>query len=402
MPTSVFTSSLGFVSAACVALAATGLSLNVLGWTRKGRRTRALGHPLFLLITGAAVLALGAFGQWALTHGLLDTAFAPTDEGWRRVAMADVDGTRAMLDAAALQRWVAGCLAALVPASWVAAWRYDPTRERSAVVASVVAVFAMSLPVLAGCGGVWWMTETMQASSAADAVWTSWHALEASKWAVAGIAAVGLMAATPVVMHAASRGNAVSPRTSQLSTVILLVGLAAWSTSRFANEDLVRGPMDALERGEGVWHRPSEARGLPPLLSTTLDLPIGSRCVEPPREGREQVLPLVLHASDTSSDAATAWPSLDPQREPVVVAMIDRNTPSATFRDALVSAQHLGVQRVAVITARQDLEPSLTLGTLESVSPCVMGWIDIHHALRLSSERSRWTTIAFAASHASR
>lgn len=401
MPTSDLSPLVGFIAAACLALTVVAVVANLVGLVavHRGNRGRVhmLAHPLVLLCAGAGVMAFAAAGQWSITHGLLDAAFVPTDIGWRRAAVVSVDPAAAMLDAAGLQRWVAGCIAALVPMSWLAAWRFDPSRERSATVASVAAALAMSLPVLAGCVGVFAVTDTMQGAAASDAVWASWHTLEAAKWAVAGLAAVALMAVTPIVMHAAARGNAVSPRTMQLSTVVLLVGLAAWSTSRFANEDLLRGPMASFDRDADPWHILPESRGLPPIDDPTLQLPIGATCVETVDPRRQQALPLVVRFGGGTHDAA--WSPDDDGRERVVVALIDRRTEAEHYQRELRDAKRLGATRIAVLTARHDHEPSLTLGTLESTRPCVMGWIDIDAALQLSYEDGRWTTVAFAASH---
>ncbi len=232
-----------------------------------------------------------------------------------------------------------------------------------------------------------------------SAIWETWHLLEASKWAVAGLAAVGLMAATPVVMHAASKGNVVSARTHQLSQAVLLVGLAAWSTSRFASEDLARGPMASLERGDGAWRQPAPQRALPPVLDTTMQLPTGSQCSEVPfRPSEHQVLPLELGRSGPPS--APGWASLRGDTRPlVVIAAVDRRTESHIYEPALLKAQALGAKRIAILTRQEDEQASLTFGTLHAQSPCVLGWLDMSHALRLSSEGSRWTTLAYAATH---
>ncbi len=390
------------VLAVLVTLGAGLVTIAGLVITATGRtsRARALGHPLVALVAAGAVVALAAAGQWVITHAAISNGFEATTDGWRRVATAPIDATAAMAAAASLQRFAAGCVATLVPLSWLAAWRYDPNRERSAVVASVAATFAMSLPVIAGCSGVAFVVDTMLAAPPAEAMWPAWHALEASKWAVAGIAAVALMAATPIVMHAASRGNVVSSRSSQLSQVMLLVGLAAWSTSRFANEDLVRGPMASLERGEGAWHRPLESRNLPTVHGTGMVLPTASRCsdtlIDP---ARHQVLQLQI--DDYGTVTMPQWPSADDVdgRERVVVAAVDRRTEARRYEPALIRAQALGVHRIAIVTRRDDAESSLTLCTLYSQTPCVLGWIGMDHALRLSSAASQWTTLAYAASH---
>ncbi|MBV1861206.1 MAG: hypothetical protein KUG77_22505, partial [Nannocystaceae bacterium] len=286
--------------------------------------------------------------------------------------------------------------------SWVAVWRFDPSREPSAVVASLVGTVALSLPVLAACGGILWMTGTMIGHEPAQAIWHAWHILEASKWAVAGIAALGLMAATPVVMHTASKGNVVSARTHQLSQALLLVGLAAWSTSRFASEDLARGPMASLERGEGAWRRSAPERALPPVLDPTLELPIASHCAEVPfNPSQHQILPLELGPMASAAAAVSSWDALPADdRTPVLVAAVDRRARRRVYELALRRAQALGVEQVAIVTLQEDEQHSLTFGTLRAQSPCVLGWLSIDHALRLSSEGSRWTTLAYAASHA--
>lgn len=369
--------------------------------TAKGKATwlRVLGHPLLALISAALLVALAALDQWIISDAVLDSAFAPTDDGWRRVAGTSVDISAAMTSAATLQRTVAVCVAALVPLSWVAAWRYDPSRERLAVGASTAGVFAMSLPVLAGCGGVMWMADTMLETTPGEAVWTAWHALEASKWAVAGIAAVGLMAATPVVMHAASKGHVVNLRTTQLSQVVLLVGLAAWSTSRFANEDLLRGPMTSLDRGEGAWRRHPNSRTLPQFTGSG-ELPTASRCTDDPIDPRRhRVLSLELDVLGTAALPQWSATPANDGRETVLVAAVDRRTTPEVYQPALLRAQALGVRRIALVTVQDDTEPTLTLGTIQTRSPCVLGWIPMRQALRLSSSGSRWTTLAYAASH---
>lgn len=382
-------------------LVAVGATTAGLIATGRGRATRlrVLGHPLVALIAAALLVALAAIGQWVISHAVIGSTFAPTDDGWRRVAGTHVDAAAAMASAAALQRTVALCVAVLVPLSWVAAWRHDPQRERAAVGASVAGVFAMSLPVLAGCAGVMWMADAMLASTPSEAVWTAWHTLEAAKWGVAGVAAVGLMAATPVVMHAASKGHVVSPRTTQLSQVVLLVGLAAWSTSRFANEDLVRGPMTSLDRGEGAWHRHVDSRNLPQLAGMG-ELPTASRCTDEPLDPRRhRVLSLELDAM--GSAPTPNWEPAPPndRRETVLVAAVDRRAKAEVYQPALLRAQAQGVRRVALVTVQDDAEETLTLGTIHTQSPCVLGWIPLSQALRLSSSGSRWTTLAYAASH---
>ncbi len=382
------------------ALVCAGVGLLYTATARTGW-PRVLGHPLLVLVAAGGVVALAALGQWGVTHTLLDATFAPTDDGWRRVRVVGLDPSIAMDAAASLQRWAAICVATLVPVSWIAAWRFDPSREVSAVVASVVGTLAASLPVLAACGGVVWMADTVIGHDPAESMWGAWHILEASKWAVAGIAAVGLMAATPVVMHAASKGNVVSPRTLQLSQALLLVGLAAWSTSRFASEDLARGPMASLERGEGAWRRPTPQRALPPVLDPTVQLPIASHCTEVPFDpSQHRVLPLELGATESPVASVSAWDEL-PQddRTPILVAAVDRRAQASIYQPAVLRAQALGATQVAIVTLQQDEEQSLTLGTLRAQSPCVLGWLSIGHALRLSSEGSRWTTLAYAASH---
>lgn len=379
-----------------VGATATGLLATARG---HATRLRVLGHPLFALIAAAVLVAMAALGQWLISHAVLGSTFAPTDDGWRRVAGTSVDAATAMASAAALQRTVAVCVAVLVPLSWVAAWRHDPRREGAAIGASVAGVFAMSLPVLAGCGGVVWMADAMLGTAPSEAVWTAWHTLEASKWAVAGIAAVGLMAATPVVMHAASKGHVVSPRTTQLSQVVLLVGLAAWSTSRFANEDLVRGPMTSLDRGEGAWHRHSDSRNLPQLAGMG-ELPTASRCTDEPIDPRRhRVLSLELDAIGAGTLPSWSPTPADDRRETVLVAAVDRRAKPEVYQPALLRAQALGVRRIALVTVQDDAEQTLTLGTIHTQSPCVLGWIPMGQALRLSSSGSRWTTLAYAASH---
>lgn len=400
-----FTLLIGTLRALCLVLTAsavmcTGTGLFHTATARRGR-ARALGHPLVALVAAGGVLALAAIGQWGVTHSVLAAAFAPTEDGWRRVSVVGFDASIAMDAAASLQRWAALCVATLVPVSWIAAWRFDPSREASAVVASVVGTVAMSLPVLAACGGIVWMADTMIAHDPAEAMWNAWHILEASKWAVAGIAAVGLMAATPVVMHAASQGNVVSARTHQLSQALLLVGLAAWSTSRFAGEDLARGPMTSLERGEGAWRQPAPQRALPPVLNPTLELPIASHCSEIPfSPSQHQVLSLELGQTESAAAAVSAWDELpEDDRTPVLVAAVDRRAKNHVYEPALVKAQALGVTRVAIVTLQEDEQQSLTFGTLRAQSPCVLGWLPIGQALQLSSDGSRWTTLAYAASH---
>ena len=387
--------------AIALTVVAVGATATGLLATAKGHanRLRVLGHPLFALIAAALLVAIAALGQWLISHAVIGSTFAPTDDGFRRVAGTHVDAAAAMASAAALQRTVALCVATLVPLSWFAAWRHDPTRERAAIGASVAGVFAMSLPILAGCGGVVWMADAMLATTPSEAVWTAWHTLEAAKWAVAGIAAVGLMAATPVVMHAASKGHVVSPRTSQLSQVVLLVGLAAWSTSRFANEDLVRGPMTSLDRGEGAWHRLADSRNLPQLAGMG-ELPTASRCTDEPIDPRRhRVLSLELDAIGAATTPEWSAAPPDDHRETVLVAAVDRRAKPEVYQAALLRAQALGVRRIALVTVQDDAEQTLTLGTIHTQSPCVLGWISMGQALRLSSSGSRWTTLAYAASH---
>lgn len=389
---------------ACAAVALLAVSVTTIGLTltatRSTSRARALGHPLVALIAAGLVVAAVAAGQWVITHTVLERGFAPTDDGWRRVALAQIDASIAMAATIELQRFGAGAIAVLVPLSWIAAWRHDPSRETSALVASVAATFALGLVILAGCGGILWMTDVMTANATSEAVWPAWHALEAGKWAVAGVAAVGLMSATPIVMHAAARGNAVSARTSQLAQVIFIVGLAAWSTSRFANEDLVRGPMASLERGESAWRRSAASQALSSPLVRGLDLPTASACSD---EGVDPHRQRVLHLSLDGGSAArtTDWPAegeLD-SREPVLAAAIDRRAPPDAYTPWLVRAQALGVERIAILTVREDAETSLTLGEIRSTSPCVLGWIGMDHALQLSASSGQWTTLAYAASH---
>lgn len=400
-----FTLLTGTLKALCLVLTAvavgcSGIGLSYTATARTGR-ARVLGHPLVALIAAGGVVAFAAIGQWGVTHTVLDAAFAPTDDGWRRVSVVEFDPSIAMHATASLQRWAALCVTALVPVSWIAAWRFDPSRETSAVVASVAATVAMTLPVLAGCGGILWMADTMIGHDPAAATWSAWHSLEASKWAVAGVAAVGLMAATPVVMHAASKGNVVSARTLQLSQALLLVGLAAWSTSRFASEDLSRGPMTTLERGEGASRARPSQRALPPVLDRTLQLPTASHCAERPlNASQHRVLPLELGQRESAHASLSAWDELpEDDRTPLLVAAVDRRATSQVYEPALLKAQAMGALHVAIVTLQEDEQDSLTFGTLRSQSPCVLGWLSIGHALRLSSEGSRWTTLAYAASH---
>ncbi|MCR9160897.1 MAG: hypothetical protein ACE37F_10720 [Nannocystaceae bacterium] len=405
MDFATLTSTTGQTLAIVLAAVAVGASAFGLLATSTGRarRAQALGHPLVALITAALLVAVGALGQWLISHAVIDATFAPVDDGLRRVAGTHVDATAAMTSIASLQRTVAICVAVLVPLSWVAAWRHELGREPAALGASVASVFALSLPVLAGCGGVMWMADAMLVrSSVPAAIWTAWHALEASKWAVAGTAAVGLMAATPIVMHAASTGHVVSPRTSQLCAVMLLVGLAAWSTSRFANEDLVRGPMTALDRGEGAQYRSTQGQELPTLRGVG-ELPTASRCAEHAIDPqRHRALELVLDAVRTGT--VPQWRPSPPsdRRETVLVAAVDRRARPEVYEPALLRAQALGVERVALVTVRDDTEQTLTLGTIHTESPCVLGWMPLSQALRLSSSGSSWTTLAYAASHARR
>ncbi|MGH1343469.1 MAG: hypothetical protein ACRBN8_18055 [Nannocystales bacterium] len=400
-----FTLLLATLRVTCAALTAAAVISCGAGlfYTASGRSgwARALGHPLVALVTAAAVVALAAVGQWGVTHTVLGAAFAPTEDGWRRVSLVGFDPSAAMDATASLQRWASLCVATLVPVSWIAAWRFDPSRETTAVVASVVGTVALSLPVLAACGGILWMADTMIGHDPSEAMWEAWHILEASKWAVAGVAAVGLMAATPVVMHAASKGNVVSSRTHQLSQALLLVGLAAWSTSRFASEDLARGPMASLERGESAWRRPTPERALPAVRDLSLQLPIASHCSEVPfNPSRQRVLPLELGPTQSAAAPVSTWEAhSEDDRTPVLVAAVDRRAPPHVYQPALVKAQALGVEQVAIVTLREDEQQSLTLGTLHAQSPCVLGWLPIGHALRLSSEGSQWTTLAYAASH---
>ncbi len=367
--------------------------------TGRARHLAVMAHPLVALAAAAGVVAIAAAGQWWITHTVLGNAFAPTANGWARVSAIDIDIATALAALTRVQTTAAGCVGVLVGLSWICVLLYDPRAERSARVASGAAVVAVSLPVLAACLGVQMTSEAMLEPSAGAAMWSAWHALEASKWLVAGLAATGLMAATPIVVHAASRGHVVGPRLYQLAQAILLVGLAAWSTSRFASEDLVRGPMAALSRGQAPWRADARTRAVPTMNAWAMQLPAAARCSDVGMDrGSLHVLPLQLGAHGTEHAGPSSW-SAAPEGDVVVAAAIDRRAPAKVFTNALVHAQSLGATHVAVVTMRVDEETSLTLGTLRSDMPCVLGWIGMAHALRLASDGGRWNTLAYAAAH---
>ncbi len=366
---------------------------------RGARRCSDLGHPLVALVGAAVVTALAGAAQWWITHAIMAGAFAPAPDGWTRVASVGVDLGPALDALARVQTVAATCVGILVGLSWVCACLHDRGAQRSSRVASGASVLALSVPVLAACGGVHWIATAMLEPSAEGAIWSGWHALEASKWMVAGLAATALMAATPIVVHAASRGHVVGRRLYQLAQAMLLVGLAAWSTSRFANEDLVRGPMSALSRGRAPWRADARARALPPMQSWAVQLPVAARCSEVGVESSGlHVLPLQLDAGGHEQLGPNSWPDAL-HGEGVVAAAIDRRAPGAAFIDALVRAQALGATRVAVVTTRSDAEVSLTFGTVHTQLPCVLGWIGMDHALSLAADGGRWNTLAYAAGH---
>ncbi len=388
----------------------------LVGWVAERRKP---GHPLsrlaspygLLIAAGVLTLTAGA-AQWWFTRRLIASAYVAVEGGWVKQVSLSPTGSLASTSSllGELQSIAAGCVALLVPLSWVGAWTESRRHGRSGQAASLAAAVALSVPVLVGSLGVRWVVTQMAQPANAEPLWAAWHAIEAAKWAVAGGTACVLMAATPIVVHAASLGRVVSTRSYRLAQVLLLTGLAAWSTSRFASEDLVRGPIAQLSTGSSARRSAPVASGVAEPSTGLLDLPTAAQCSELPLDLRaQQPLPLTIDEDGRRYDGAgrpwwrdpgtDAQPMLDPNRSPVLVAAIDRRTKSEAFRPYLRAARRRGVRRIAVLTRLWDRETSLTLGELSSPQRCVMGWVELDSALVLAADPVRWSTVAYHAAH---
>ncbi len=380
-----------------VLLALSSIAGLALASRRPSHPLARLAHPRVLLY-GAGGLAMStAAVQWWTTHRLLRAGFTPTDTGWARIPGLDVATDNALTSLVHIQSVAAVCVGLLVPLACLAAWRCSPDAHRPIRLAQLAAAVAIGLPVVAGSAGVVWVCDLLVATPAADAVWTAWHGLEAAKWAVVGVGAFGMMAATPVVVHAASQGHVVSTKTMQRAQAMLLIGLAAWSTSRFATEDLSRGPLAQLESGRAAWTTPDALARRLEQHATTVTLPTAPACAEEQLDvAQHAVLPLSLDASGFALHDTDAWQQTG-AGELVVAGVVDRGAPADAYLPYLERARALGATRVAVLSERVRAEATLTFGELRSASPCVVGWLPLDKAARMSAEPIRWTTVAFHA-----
>lgn len=380
-----------------LALAFASLTALTLAWRRPAHRFANLARPRVLLYGGGTLALMTAAVQWWTTHQLLRAGFTQSDVGWTRIPGLDVATGATIASLVHVQSVAAVCVALLVPLACVAAWRHGPDAPRPIRLARLAAAVAIGLPVVAGSAGVAWVCALLETTTAADAFWQAWHGLEAAKWAVVGVAAFGMMAATPVVVHAASQGYVVSSKTMQRAQALLLVGLAAWSTSRFATEDIARGPLAALESGRPAWSTPDALARTLEQHATAVTLPTAPQCAEEQLDpNRYSVLPLSLDVEGFVLHDVDAWQ--EPVRKEIVVAgVVDRGTPAEAYRTHLEQARALGATRVAVLSERVRAEPTLTFGELRSATPCVVGWLPLDQAVRMSADPIRWTTVAFHA-----
>lgn len=409
-----------------VLAASSTIALFVLGHlarrVRPQHRLASMASPWTLVGGIVVVVGIAAGAQWTATYALVEGLFAPTDEGWLRLQGADSTHTAAGVALiVSTQHAAAIAVAALVPFAWLGVWLHRPQDPSPTRVAALAAAIALSAPVLAGCAGIYHSTHSLlsgeasfqalsgrsslDATSALDALIAStWHGVELWKWGISGVAAVMLLACTPIVVRAASRGFVVSARTYQGAQVVLLVGLAAWSTSRFATEDLLRGPIARLEVGQHATRDESRVLSLP--NTSDFQLPTATECVDELYESSEQ--PRLLLALDVRGEPQqpqdTMWWTEQSSPEPVdpatvLIAVVDRRTPAALFEPFFIDARNRGVHKVALVTRRQHTERSLTLGELRSDSLCIMGQVDMARALMLANSQVRWSTIAYQGSH---
>jgi hypothetical protein len=356
--------------------------------TRHLHPLRRLDTPRTPVLAALAVFAILAAGTYAGVHEIVSHTFEPTEDGLVRGPTVDVLAVaEAITRIVGLQAVAAICLLALVPAAVLGVWRRAPGSSMLARVAPTVAAIAIALPVTVGGVSILWILDAMLASRPyAELAWESWHAVEFARWAIVGAGATALMAATPIVVEAASRGHVIGRRAYTASQVILVVGFGAWTLTRFLAEDVRRGPIATLDDGDVADLWDPAATSVAPENLHTIDLPRGAWCdVNEVDPAREIAVPLALTHSlegrygDARFLGVRAWQTRAEQtltqadgRTPLLVAALDRRVTGEEFRGYLDAAEGLGIERLAILTFTDDHHRTLTLGEIYTRRPCVL------------------------------
>ena len=396
-----------WIAAPLLGLTAVGVLHPLAGRVRALRR---LDSPRTAVLSVAGVFAIMAAGTYAGVRAIVDRSFEATELGLVRGPTTDA---AAFADAIAgivgLQAVAAICLLALVPAAVLGAWRRASGSSMLGRTAPAVAALAIGLPVAAGGLSFLWVLDTMlSARGYADVAWESWHAVEFARWAVLGVGATALMAATPIVVEAASRGHVIGRRAYAATQVILVVGFGAWTLTRFLAEDVRRGPMTTLAEGDLDGLQGPAGTGVAPENLHTIDLPRGAWCdVDEVDPTTEVAVPLALTHSlegrygEDRFLGVASWRShakqtlaLSDDRTPLLVAAIDRRVAAKAFDDYLATARELGIEDLAILTFTDDRHRTLTLGEVYTRRPCVLVRTTIDEARSYKSMDMWWGSVS--------
>ncbi len=369
------------------------------------------------------LVVVDAIGTAIVVRELLSRAFELGDAGLVRIVGSDLVPTAlaSRLDTLlGLQALTAVGLLALVPTVILAAWREANGSSLLGRVAPVVATAAIALPVAAAAIATLAVLDAMilpTCTSAAcldgrdadvgAAVWAAWNAAEVGRWAIVGLAAMGLMAATPIVMEAAARGHVVDRRRYLAAQALFVVGFGAWALTRLLAEDVARGPIDRIAHGELATDA-SAGTGLDASDLDTIDLPRGAWCHVDEIDARSEVaVPLVLTHSlegrwgndrllgvDAWVARARASLATDQDRPAVLVAALDMRITSREFGPYLRAAEELGIEELAIVTFTDERQRTLTLGDVYTRRPCVLVRTDLRRARQYTLPGVWWGSLS--------
>jgi hypothetical protein len=218
--------------------------------------------------------------------------------------------------------------------------------------------------------------------------------VELGRWVILGLGAMGLMAATPIVVEAAARGHVVGRRSYVIAQVIFLFGFGSWALTRFCAEDVARGPVERIAQGDVASLYGPAATGIDADDLDTLDLPRGPWChIDEIDPATELPVPLVLthslegrHGSERFL-GVRSWVALAERtlasagdRRPVLAAALDMRITATEFGPYLQAASDLGIRELAIVTFTDDRQRSLTVGEVYTRRPCVLVRTDLEHA----------------------
>jgi hypothetical protein len=374
-------------------------------------RLRVLGTPRATLFAALWVIAVDVAGSVLAVRGVLARTFESTELGWVREADLDPTAVAEGLELlVGIQGLAAIALLVLVPLALVAAWRAAPRTSMLERAAPIVATLAIAIPVAAGSIATLAMLDTIATphDSIVETTWVAWNIIELGKWLVIALGAMGLMAATPIVVEAAARGLVVGRRGYLGAQVLLLLGFGAWALSRLCAEDVARGPIDRIAKGDVSAMLDAKTSGLDAVDVATIDLPRGAWChVDEIDPAIELAVPLVLTRSverrlgDERSVGVSSWRTHASRlleqandRRPVLVAALDMHITADDFGPYLRAARQLGIEELAIVTFTDDRERTLTLGEVYTRRPCVLVRTDLDHAREYTLPGVWWSSLS--------